>query len=369
MKKPLIVSGRMATLAALALTLANSASAQSTVTVYGLVDAGLLREGGGVNGTVLKVGSGQANYSRLGFRGNEDLGNGLSAIFTLEAGYRVDTGEQDVAGSLFNRQAYAGLKSTTVGTLTLGRQYTPYYLTLSTVADPFGTGYAGNIKNLFPTVGNSTRASNTILYVSPVYNGFSAEVAYSLGEQAGSNKSGRQTGAALTYLAGPLTVRLAYLNRNTDVAPAIGVAPISRGIGTNTILAGNYDFKVVKVYLAYQADKGVGVDALQNTTNPFGSAVPATPSNDARDLLVGVQVPIGVGTLMASHVRKDDRTGLNQDAHQWGVGYKYPLSKRTQIYTAYAKISNKNGAGYTVGNNTEAGTGDTGFNLGVRHEF
>ena len=366
MKKHMIAS---AAVAALASTCATLATAQSTVTIYGLVDAGLVRDSGGINGTLMKVGSGTVNYSRLGFRGTEDLGNGLAAIFTLEAGYRIDTGEQDVAGSMFNRQAFAGLKSATYGTLTLGRQYTPYYLTLSTVADPFGTGYAGAIKNLFPTVGNSTRASNTILYATPTYRGISAEIAYSLGEQAGSNKAGRQLGGALAYQDGPLNLRLGYLNRNTDVAPAVGVTPVSRGIGTNTVLAGNYDFKVVKLYLAYQADKGIGVDALQNSSNPFGSTVAPTPSNDARDALLGVQVPLVGGTLMASYINKNDRTALNQDAHQWGIGYTYPVSKRTNLYTAYAKINNKNGAGYTVGNNTDAGTGDTGFNLGIRHTF
>jgi predicted porin len=364
MKKNLIAMAAMVTLAGLA----NTAAAQSSITMYGIVDAGLVRETGGVNGTVNKLSSGVGSVSRLGFRGTEDLGNGLSAIFTLESGFKIDSGEQDTAGTLFNRQAFMGLKSTTYGALTLGRQYTPFYVTLTTVADPFGTGFAGNIKNLFPVTGNTTRASNTILYVTPSFSGFSAEVAYSPGEQADSNSAGRQVSGALAYSQGPLNVRIGYLNRNTDVAPGIGITAISRGIGTNSVIAANYDFKVVKAFVAYQADKGVGVGVLP-VANAYGYAVAPVASTDARDMLVGLTAPVAGGTVMASVLRKDDRTRFNQDANQWGIGYVYPITKRTNVYAAYAKINNKNGAGYVVGNNGESGTGNTGLNLGLRHSF
>jgi predicted porin len=75
------------------------------------------------------------------------------------------------------------------------------------------------------------------------------------------------------------------------------------------------------------------------------------------------------GTLLASVMRKNDKTSFNQDARAWGIGYLYPLSKRTNFYTAYGSIDNRNGAGYTVANNTETGSGDWAFNLGVRHTF
>jgi len=83
-----------------------------------------------------------------------------------------------------------------------------------------------------------------------------------------------------------------------------------------------------------------------------------------------VTVPVGpAGTVMASYIRKDDKTTNNQDAQQWALGYSQALSKRTSAYVAYAKIKNKNGAGYTVGNNTEVGSGDKAFNVGMRHSF
>jgi predicted porin len=346
---------------------AGAASAQSAVTIYGIADAGLVRESGGTAGTVNKLTSGVGSASRIGFRGTEDLGAGMSALFTLETGYRIDTGEVDAAGTIFNRQAFVGLKSK-AGMVTLGRQYTPWHQALAQVGDPFGTGYAGTSKNQFPDSGTNVRTSNTMMYTAPVISGISADLAYSAGEQAGSNSAGRQFGGSVGYSAGPFNLRLAYNNKNSDVAAATGVVAVSRTIGTNTLLAANYDFGVVKAFFAYGVDKGFNSAPLGNGNNPFGGVKP-TPSTDGNEILLGLSAPVGSGTLLASVMRKDDKTSFNQDARAWGVGYLYPLSKRTNLYTAYGSIDNKNGAGYTVANNTESGTGDRAFNLGVRHTF
>lgn len=157
---------------------AGAASAQSGVTIYGIADAGLVRESGGV-ANYTKLSSGVASASRIGFRGVEDLGGGMAAIYTLETGYRIDTGDVDAAGTIFNRQAFVGLKNG-AGTLTLGRQYTPWHQALAQVGDPFGTGYAGTSKNQFPDSGTNVRASNTVLYTAPVINGFSADLGKSV---------------------------------------------------------------------------------------------------------------------------------------------------------------------------------------------
>jgi predicted porin len=347
---------------------AGAASAQSGVTIYGTVDAGLVHEGGGAFGTVNKVTSGVGTYSRLGFRGKEDLGGGLAGIFTLESGFRVDTGEQAEAGSLFNRQAFVGLQSP-FGTLTLGRQNTPYHNLLVQVADPFGTGFAGTSRNLFPDWGTNVRASNVIMYTAPETMGFTGDVMYSPGEQVGSNTAGRQTGASVGYAWGPLNVRFAYNNKDSNIAAAPGVPAVTRGVGTNKLLAANWDFQVVKAYVAYGVDQGFNSSPLGNINNPFGLAVAPTPSTDSNEWLVGLTAQLGTGSLMASFMHKNDKTAFNQDARAWGVGYLYPLSKRTHLYTAYGHITNKNGAGYTVANNTEAGSGNRAFNLGVRHSF
>ena len=343
------------------------AQAQSNVSVYGIVDAGIVSERGGKAGNVSKLTSGIGSQSRLGFRGTEDLGDGLSAVFVLESGVKIDTGEVDAAGSLFNRQAFVGLKSKELGGLALGRQYTPWYNALGQVADPFGAGYAGSAKNLFPAGGSNTRTSNTIVYASPVMNGFSAEASYSLGEQAGDNSAGRQMGAVLAYSNGPLNARAAYNTRNSDVA-AVGATPkVSHDNGNNVLIAANYDFKVAKAFLAYGKDKGFNSAPLPNATAYTSAAV--APSIDSTDLLIGLTVPVGAAaTLLASYIRKDDKT-FNRDADQWALGYSHQLSNRTSAYLAYAKIKNKNGASYTVGNNNEVGSGDSAFNLGVKHSF
>lgn len=347
---------------------AGSACAQSNVTIYGIVDAAYVRESGGAAGSVSKLTSGASAASRIGFKGSEDLGGGLSAVFTLEDGFRVDTGEVDAAGSIFNRQAFVGLRSVEAGSLTLGRQYTPWHQALSQIGDPFATGTAGGSKNLFPDYGANIRASNTILYTAPAMQGFTADLAYSPGEQAGSNAAGRQFGGSVGYAAGPLAVRLAYNNRNSDVAPSPGVTPISRSIATNTLLVASYDFQVVKAHFAWGRERGFNSSPLGNTSNPYGGVAP-TPSIDSNDYLLGVTAPVGPGTLLASVMYKNDRSSFNQDARSWGIGYVYPVSKRTNLYTAYGSIDNRNGAGYTVANNTEAGSGDRAFNLGLRHSF
>ena len=354
MKKTLI------TLAVLAAA-TGVAQAQSSVVIYGTVDAGFVSERGGKAGTVNKVDSGIGSASRLGFKGTEDLGNGLSAIFLLESGFSVDNGQQDVSGTLFNRQAYVGLSSKTTGTLTLGRQYTPWYNTLSKVADPFAVGYAGSAKNLFPS---NTRTSNTVLYTSPSVNGLDADVAYTFGENADSNKIGRKIGASVGYSNGPLNARVAYNNTANDTATT------EIGSGRNYLAAVNYDFAVAKAYVAYGVNKGVS-SAIRNngTVNAF-NYTSAGFSTDSTTALIGATVPVGpAGTVMASYIHVNDKAGANADANQFALGYSYALSKRTSTYASYAKISNKNNAGYTVGNNSNVGTGDKAFNVGVRHSF
>ena len=351
-----------------------AAYAQSAVTIYGLVDAGLVRDRGGAAGNVTNLSSGVGAATRIGFRGTEDLGAGLSAHFVLETGARIDTGTADVTGSIFNRQAYVGLKHQRLGSLNLGRQLTPIYLALIGVADPFSAGYAGTARNLFPSAGVYTRTSNTIMYVSPPTAGFTAELSYALGEQPGDATAGRQIGASLGYSKGPLNARLVYNHRNNDLTAAAGAVQVppspavDRDIGRNVMLAGNFDFQVFKAYGAYSHNEGSNSSPLPNPGNPYGGVRP-TASNDSRDMLVGATVPFGPNTIMASYIRKNDKSAFDQDASQWAIGATHALSKRTSLYTAYAKISNKRGAGYTVGNNTDPGTGDSAFNLGVRHSF
>lgn len=316
---------------------AGAASAQTSVTVYGIVDAGLVAEGGGPGGSITKLTSGVESASRLGFRGVEDLGGGLSANFVLEMGVMIDSGATQTNTGTFGRLSTVGLNGG-FGSVNLGRQYTPYFKTLQAF-DPFVTGLAGRSTNIMSNSG--TRYNNSILYAVPKTGGFSGNLAYSLGEVAGNNAASRAYGLSASYERGPFSTRVAYHNANDATAS---------DSGKNTILGADYDFGMIKPSLAYAINKGVG-------------------TLDSRDILAGIAVPFGASQFLASYIRHDDKSVANKDAHQLGVGYNYSLSKRTNLYASYARITNDNGAAYTVGNNTEGGSGNRAFDLGVRHTF
>ena len=341
---------------------AATAVAQSNVTVYGIVDMALVRESGGV-ATTTKLTSGVEAGSRLGFKGVEDLGGGMSAVFLLENGFQADTGAMGQGGLLFGRQAYVGLQ-TRSGTITLGRQYTPQYLAVATV-DPFGSGTAGDTKNLMASTGNSaSRMDNAVKYVSPMFGGVTVELVYGAGEVSGDSTAGRQLGGSLIYNRGALTLRLATHHRDNDTA---GLKNTSAA--NNTVLTALYDAGFMKLHGACGIDKGLNSALPRNLANPLGYAVAPTPSTDSDVMLLGVTVPRGSGVWLASYIRKNDKTSFNQDAQQFAGGYRYYLSKRTDLYGVYAVIRNRNGAGYTVGSAIEGGAGNRGVNLGIRHLF
>ena len=325
---------------------AGSANAQS-LTTYGIVDMGFVGENG--TASVQKLTSGVQSGTRLGFRGTEDLGNKMKALFVLETGIAADAGGFN-QGAGFARQSFVGLQSD-AGTLTLGRQYTPFFLALNAVADPFASGLAGNAQNLIPSSG--IRMNNAVKYASPTFSGVSAEVAYGFGENAaGNDRTGRNVGGSIGYTDGTLNVRLAYHRANDAPASPTTITTLS---DTSTILAANYKFEVAKVFAAYSDND------QQNTATGLGKS---------RDFLIGASIPYGNHTFIASYINKDGRSASNLDATQMGLGYTYALSKRTNLYAAWATIDNKRGGVlYKVGNNSEVGSGDRAVNLGVRHTF
>jgi predicted porin len=326
------------TAAAACLLCSPHALAQTNVTVYGIVDAGLVTERGRPDGGLTKVGSGIASGSRLGFSGKEDLGNGIAAVFAIENGFNADTGAVGQGGVLFGRQAMVGLTGA-FGALTLGRQYTPYYRTLRDVGDPFGAvslaGRSGNIMTL------NTRADNMVIYASPVLNGVRVDLGYGAGEIAGDSSKNRTMSAALGYVKGALKIQGAYHRVDN---------PAGTDAVRNTLIAASYKFARLTAHLSHARNDGLA-------------------SADSHDTLAGISVAFGRHKLLLSHIRHEDRTGSGQDARQWGAGYLYALSKRTDLYAAYAIISNDNGARFTVGNATERGSGDRAANLGIRHTF
>jgi predicted porin len=313
------------------------AQAQSFVKVYGVADAGIVLESGGPDGRVNRIGSGVASGSRLGFKGKEDLGDGMSAFFVLENGYNIDTGKAGQGGLLFGRQALVGL-SGAAGSISLGRQYAPYFKAMRDIVDPFCTGLAGNVQNIFP---GFTRIDNSVDYQTPKWNGMAAEVLYGLGEAAGDAAKNRTIDGTATYEGGPLTLVLAHHLQND----ATGTAH-----SRSTLLAGRYRFGVFTAHAAYARNR----DNL---------------GRFSRDGLLGMSVQAGPGRVLASLVMHRDDFGSEARARQAAIGYEYGLSKRTDLYAAYGHIVNRDGAAYKVGDATVEGSGTTGVNIGVRHVF
>lgn len=350
MKKSLIA------LAALAAVTA--ASAQSFVTMYGTVDGGLVIDGGNRAGSITKLGTGVFASNRLGFKGGEDLGGGLSAIFQLENGFNLDTGTLGQGGLIFGRQAFAGVKGG-FGTVTFGRQYTPLSWA-QYVNDPFDAGSAGATYNLMEI--SDHRRNNTVRYQTNM-SGFIVDASYSFGEVAGNTKAGRQIDGLVGYENGPLSVKLGYQTKTND-SDTVNT--------TKTLLTASYDFTVVKAFFMYGQNDGEGfyTNRAPTSLNPYtGVADNALRRIKNNDALIGLTVPVGLGTFRVSYINRNDKLATNQDASQYAIGYTHPISKRTTLYTMYARMKNKNGASYTVGNSSDPGSGDKQFNLGMRHVF
>ncbi|RJG07178.1 porin [Noviherbaspirillum cavernae] len=342
---------------------AGAASAQTNVTVYGLVDIDVARtsvSGGGANaGTRYLLDEGNnglgRNGSRLGFKGTEDLGGGLSAIFQLESGFDATTGASTQGGLLFGRQAFVGLSSKTLGTVALGRQYTTMHIALDSI-DPFGTGMSGNIEGgvsgltgggqLFSSAG--TRMNNSISYNTPNFSGFSATAMYGFGETTAGFSNNQQYGVSASYDNGPIRVVGSYNQLKPFVTNAAGA--VTTNTETKTyMVGGTYNFNVVKLHAAYG-----------NTETDDNLAGVQTADN--RNYMLGLSAPLGAFTLIGSYVRQDDRTGFNADRDQYALGAIYNLSKRTNVYTS---------AGYLRARGTESATNVNAnvFQVGLQHRF
>ncbi|GIZ51713.1 porin [Noviherbaspirillum aridicola] len=341
MKKTLLAAAAVAALSAA------GAQAQTNVTIYGIVDAGISRIDNG-DETTYGLQSGGQSGSRIGFRGTEDLGGGMKAIFVLENGFTVDNGRmtQNADGDdvLFGRQAFVGL-SGGFGELKLGRQYNPIRVAVESV-DPFGLGLAGNASRFFNVYGE--RADNTINYTSPNFGGLSGQVAYSFGEIAGDTSASRQVGLSIGYAAGPLNVVLAHHNQDLS-----DTADVDAGDSKSTMLGATFDFRVAKLHAAWERTKAD--DGAVDTV-------------DRDDMMIGVSAPVGAaGTVLASYTRRSDDIGADRDADQFAIGYIHALSKRTNLYTSYARVSNDDRA--RVGGAARNGENPSVFNVGIRHRF
>lgn len=325
---------------------AGAASAQTNVTIYGLVDMAIQHENDGAK-TTTGLDSGEFYGSRIGFKGSEDLGGGLKVNFQLENGFGADDGKLGQGGRLFGRQAWVGM-SGAFGSVNAGRQWAPIFLVADNI-DPFDAGLTsgkagqststGGMLGIF---GTAFRIDNSVVYTTPSLNGFSGSLAYAFGEQAGSTSANRQIGLSAAYENGPVYAGVALHNANDAAGNA----------SKQTLVGGTYNFGVAKAAVAYQ----------KNTSD--------LNTVDNKNWMIGVTVPVGAaGNVLASYIRSTDNTVATANkGTQWALGYTYDVSKRTTLYTSYSR--NSNDANSNIGGLAAAnGLTDTLFNVGVRHKF
>lgn len=331
--------GKSALTAVLVLT-AGAVSAQSSVTLYGIVDAAVERAANGSGVSATRLVSGQGSASRIGFRGTEDLGGGLRAIFNLEAAMNVDNGTGGATGGglMFNRQSWVGLAGNW-GQITAGRQFRPEARAVFGM-DPFDAGSVASPPN---TYANTVfRADNALVYESPRIAGFVGRVMYAFGERAGNIPGAlNDIGASLQYYNGPVYLAYGYDSQRNAAAT-------DRRKWNS--LGGSYDFGAAKLYAAYRTRKE-NAAALDET-----------------NYWLGVGVPIGALTLQGTVGRVNDRRAANRDAKGWSLGAEYLLSKRTDVYMRYAKLTNENGATFGLDNGVN-GSSPSSVVVGVRHRF
>jgi predicted porin len=363
MKKSLIA------LAALAAT--GIASAQSSVTLFGIVDTAITHYsvgGGGASWTGMTT-SGY-NSSQLGFRGREDLGGGLAAGFWIEGGITTDDGATALA---FTRRSIVSL-SGGWGEVRLGREYTPTFSNDSAF-DPFGTNGVGTnviLRGRSTSSGNAltsgaagvnttaVRASNSISYFLPAnLGGFYGNAMYafhennSLAAVAGDN--GEYMGARLGYAAGPFNVAFSLGRKEGAAVPTAALPEIN-----TWSLGGSWNFGVGRLMGEYLREKYQTAAAVENTLTGY---------------LIGGLIPMGPGEIRLAYSRvKMDlaAAGADPSARQIALGYVHNLSKRTALYATYARISNRDGAALVMNFAATGGLANarvTGYDLGIRHTF
>ncbi|CAB3770165.1 porin [Paraburkholderia humisilvae] len=367
MKKRIVV-------ACSALCAAPIAHAQSSVTLYGILDAGLQYTNNAGSGSLLRQTSGNINGSRFGLRGSEDLGSGLHAIFVLEGGFNINNGKSGQDGRLFGRQAYVGLSSDHYGAVSFGRQYdafTDTLIPLSATALAFGdTAFAHPFDN--DDMIHSFRLSNTAKYVSPVYHGlkFEAQYAFSNSTDFALN---RAYSAGLGYSGGPLSAGVAYYqingSKNTTINSA-GALDVNESQANNTagfvlgadvqriVGAGvNYDFGKAKVGFVYTHTQFEGSTSFGSNN---GSVRFDNYEVNAKYFVLP-QLSLGVEYVFTDgHVTNTSTFGSSPKWNQLGLQTVYSLSKRTDVYleSVYQHVSGHNYTAFVYNSGGASSTGN-----------
>jgi len=373
MKKRLLLSSLIAAAGAVP-ALANAQS--STLTISGIMDAGVRLDNGATSGNIKSLGSGLMSGSRLNFTGIEDLGDGLKAAFVLESGLAIDTGLGAAnppgapAGALtFGRTSALALGSDAYGYLSLGRQYTPLWaISAGPMLDPFGGQWMGGARTVFNT---TVSASNAIVYsygytaramlLPAPRNGLGVSVMYAPGEAASPapSDSGRQAGFNASYGNGTWWVGYGYHRINGSSAAISPTAPVTNLPRlTQQTLGASYDFGFARLHAGLNTgeNKLTTADALNRRNWHLGATVPFS----------------GNQTVRVTYGKAHDRARSNADFSSWQVGYQYDLSKRTNLYAGIGVVDNDaNAAATLAGAVAVYSKGNTArsYIAGIRHLF
>lgn len=371
MNKKLIALAVVSAISAPAMAADNSVTIYGQITMsYDLVDTD--SQTANADDKLNRVSS---NNSRIGFKGAEDLGNGLSAIWQIENQILMDgnnTGSttnfgNSTSGSTFSnalRNTFVGLKSNNIGTLLLGIHDTPFKMSTGKL-DIF-SDTAGDFNNIIGNINGSNqfdlRTNNTVLYMTPNLSGFSLAAAYVAGEETSNaaNPDFKAMSVMGMYDAGPLFASLAYEkhdNYNSPVASTPVVAGVDRdawkaGLGYKL---GNTQFGVVYENMD---------DDLANSAT----------SRDA--WYASVAHNMGAITLKAAYGEADDGdSAADTAAKSYTLGADYAFSKRSKMFALYSKTKNESGASYGIGSAGSStytpaiGEDPSVISLGMRHVF
>ncbi|ANB75197.1 porin [Paraburkholderia phytofirmans] len=377
MKKSLIV-------VAVAASFASVAHAQSSVTLYGLLDAGLTYTSNVNHNAKWAAGSGGINQSMFGLRGSEDLGGGLKAIFTLESGFNINNGKYANNNGMFNRQAFVGLSSAQFGTLTLGRQYDAaqdYLAPLTATGSWGGTYFAHPFNNDNLNTNGGYAVNNSIKYSSANYAGFTFGGTYGFSNQAGAFANNREYSVGAAYQWQGLHLGAAYAQQNNPGAANGGA---SDGSYVNA-LAGNVgnfrqrEFGVAGSYAFGPAT--VGLAWTQSRSDNFvGAAQSLRANNYEVNGKYNLTPAMSLGVAYTFTDGKGYGVGANGSSdsvryHQVGVQADYSLSRRTDVY-AQAVYQHAMGDGGVAsiysGDNTQlpsSSKNQTAATVGLRHRF
>jgi len=375
-----------------------AAFAQTNVTIYGIADAGYVYSSGdpirGVAGTNTFSGivSGVLSGSRLGFRGEEALGNGLKAIFTLEYSLNIDNNSgvgalaPETASGLQSRQQFVGLSSATLGTVALGRQYSPgYQATVNN--DPMGgalvesQSFLSNNAGYTITPNSPARWDNALTYTTPNWSGFSAKAIYSFGETKDALGTYNDKNVSVTdnskwalganYANGPLNIDVVYQARD-NIRPS-GTPAINSFDTQEWYVGGSFDLKMVKLMGSWQ-----GMNVSNSTRLINNSQVDSQLWQVAAviPVLSASNIHLGYAQLMMDGNNKAV-IPLTGDSQSATLAWTTALSKRTTFYAGYVWASNDRksiaaapvGGGILTGAIGARGEDSNTLTAGLRHSF